>query len=66
MSYKGICPNCKGNGYITMKVKDHNLKWANKKNEIIQCLTCKSEGEVTYDKKINDRICDTYYHKRMH
>ena len=49
-----------------MKVKDHNLKWANKKNEIIQCLTCKSEGEVTYDKKINDRICDTYYHKRMH
>jgi hypothetical protein len=60
--YKAICPNCTGNGYI-------NIVDRKGETEIKQCWTCESEGELTYDekdvKKISDRLCDTYHHKRL-
>ena len=36
--YKEICSLCKGNGYITVVVKE--------KDEIKQCWLCESEGET--------------------
>ena len=39
--YKEICSLCKGNGYITIVVKD--------KDEIKQCWLCESKGEKKCD-----------------
>ena len=41
MTYKEICSLCKGNGYITVMVKE--------KDEIKQCWLCESEGEKKCD-----------------
>ena len=41
MSYKEICLLCKGNGYLTIVVKE--------KDEIKQCWLCESEGEKECD-----------------
>jgi excinuclease UvrABC ATPase subunit len=57
-SHKGICPQCKGNGYL--KIKDNEGK-----DQIKQCWVCESEGEVKYAQKdIDEFIYNTYY-KRM-
>ena len=40
-----ICPECKGNGHLRTEM-----------NTIIQCLTCRSEGEI--DEKIWARDYD--------
>ena len=40
MTYKEICNLCKGNGYITIVVKE--------KDEIKQCWLCESSGEKEY------------------
>ena len=62
MTYKVICDNCAGNGYLNIKDNKGEI-------EVKQCWTCESEGELTYDekdvKKISDRLCDTYHHKRL-
>jgi len=41
MGYKEICSLCKGNGYITVVVKE--------KDEIKQCWLCESEGDKKCD-----------------
>jgi hypothetical protein len=46
MSYKEICSLCKGNGYITVVVKE--------KDEIKQCWLCESKGEKEYSMKENN------------
>jgi hypothetical protein len=42
MAYKETCNLCKGNGYITVVVKE--------KEEIKQCWLCESEGEKKMNK----------------
>jgi DnaJ-class molecular chaperone len=37
--HSGICPDCKGNGYISNKSREL----------IMQCETCDSEGEIYVD-----------------
>ena len=39
MSYKAICTNCNGNGYI-------NIVDRRGQTEVKQCWTCESEGEL--------------------
>jgi len=41
MGYKGICPNCKGNGYV--KVTDNKGK-----TNTHQCWVCESNGEIKW------------------
>lgn len=41
---KEICPSCKGNGY-------HRISWEGDES-VMQCETCKSNGEVTKDKAL--------------
>jgi len=48
MSYKEICSLCKGNGYITVVVKE--------KDEIKQCWLCESSGEKEWRQKNYDKI----------
>ena len=56
MSYKEICSLCKGNGYITVVVKE--------KDEIKQCWLCESEGEKKYSQaEVDDFIYKMYYKK---
>jgi len=56
MSYKEICSLCKGNGYITMVIKDQD--------EIKQCWLCESKGEKRYSQaEVDDLIYRTYYKK---
>ena len=47
MMYKETCSLCKGNGYITIVVKE--------KNEIKQCWLCESKGEneIIRERKTN-------------
>ena len=53
-AYKEKCNLCKGNGYITVVVKD--------KDEIKQCWLCESEGEHRYNQaEIDDFIYQMYY-----
>ena len=61
MTYKVICDNCSGNGYI--HVKDNKGE-----TEVKQCWTCESEGEVKlYDQaEVDDLIYNAYYHKQLH
>ena len=55
-AYKETCNLCKGNGYITVVVKD--------KDEIKQCWLCESEGEHRYNQaEIDDFIYQMYYKK---
>ena len=42
MTYKAICDNCSGNGYI-------NITNGKGVTEPKQCWICNSEGEITYD-----------------
>ena len=42
MTYKAICDNCNGNGYI-------NITNGKGVTEPKQCWICNSEGEITYD-----------------
>ena len=42
MTYKAICDNCNGNGYI-------NITNGKGITEPKQCWICNSEGEITYD-----------------
>jgi DnaJ-class molecular chaperone len=52
--YKEICKDCKGNGYIR------------KDKDVIQCTTCKSEGEIKYGQaEVDSFIYDTYFRKRV-
>ena len=54
MSYKEICVECKGNGYIR------------KDEDVIQCKTCKSEGELKYGQaEVDNFIYNTYFRKRV-
>ena len=56
MGYKEICSLCKGNGYITMVIKE--------KDEIKQCWLCESKGEKEYSQaEVDDFIYKTYYKK---
>ena len=56
MSYKETCSLCKGNGYITVVVKE--------KDEIKQCWLCESKGEKEYSQaEVDDFIYKTYYQK---
>jgi len=56
MGYKEICSLCKGNGYITVVVKE--------KDEIKQCWLCESKGEKEYSQaEVDDFIYKTYYQK---
>ena len=53
-AYKEICPDCKGNGYIR------------KARDVVQCETCKSEGELKYGQaEVDNFIYDTYFRKRV-
>lgn len=59
MGYKGICPNCKGNGYEQVTDKKG-------KTNIHQCWMCESEGEVKgTQSKVDGFIDDTYLRKRV-
>jgi len=42
MTYKAICDNCNGNGYI-------NITNSKGITDPKQCWICNSEGEITYD-----------------
>ena len=56
MAYKEICSLCKGNGYITVIVKE--------KDEIKQCWLCESKGEKEYSQaEVDDFIYKMYYKK---
>jgi len=56
--YKEICPDCKGNGHIK-----HNGIY---EESIVQCETCKSEGELKYaQNEVDNFIYDTYFRKRV-
>jgi DnaJ-class molecular chaperone len=56
--YKEICPDCKGNGYIK-----HNGLY---EETIVQCETCKSEGELKYaQSEVDNFIYNTYFRKRV-
>ncbi len=58
MSHKEICSLCKGNGYITVVVKE--------KDEIKQCWLCESKGEKEYSQaEVDDFIYKTYYKKPL-
>ena len=60
MEYKGICPNCKGNGYEQVT----NNKG---KTNIHQCWMCESEGEVKGSQaKVDDSIRNIHLRKRLH
>ena len=54
-AYKEICNLCKGNGYITVVVKD--------KDEIKQCWLCESEGEHRYNQAEIDYFIYQMYYK---
>ena len=59
MGYKGICQNCKGNGYE--QVTDNKGK-----TNIHQCWMCESEGEIKWSQaKVDKFIYDTYFRKRL-
>tara|TARA_R110000823_G_scaffold265334_1_gene385268 strand:- start:654 stop:839 length:186 start_codon:yes stop_codon:yes gene_type:complete len=60
MTYKVICGNCVGNGYLT--IQDNKGE-----TEIKQCWTCESEGEVKlYDQhEVDDIIYNTCSRKRL-
>ena len=52
--YKEICTDCKGNGYVR------------KDKDVIQCKTCKSEGELKYGQaEVDNFIYNTYFRKRV-
>ena len=56
MGYREICSLCKGNGYITVVVKE--------KDEIKQCWLCESKGEKEYSQaEVDDFIYNMYYKK---
>ena len=56
MPYKETCALCKGNGYITMVIKEQD--------EIKQCWLCESKGEKEYSQaEVDDLIYKTYYKK---
>ena len=56
MPYKETCSLCKGNGYITVVVKEEN--------EVKQCWLCESKGEKEYSQaEVDDLIYQTYYKK---
>ena len=56
--YKEICPDCKGNGY-----RKHNGLY---EETIVQCETCKSEGEIKYaQSEVDYFIYNTYFRKRV-
>jgi DnaJ-class molecular chaperone len=60
MTYKVICGNCAGNGYLKIQDNEDQTK-------VKQCWTCESEGEVKlYDQKeVDDFIYNAYYRKRL-
>ena len=54
MSYKEICENCKGNGYVKVNKNVH------------QCWACESEGEHRFTQaEVDEFIYNTYYRKRL-
>ena len=56
MPYKETCSLCKGNGYITIVVKEQD--------ETKQCWLCESKGEKEYSQvEVDDLIYKTYYKK---
>ena len=57
MSYKNICPNCKGNGYVRVTDKKG-------KTNTHQCWMCESDGEIKWSQaKVDSFIYDTYFRK---
>ena len=60
MSYKAICNNCKGNGYIYVTDTKGTT-------EPKQCWECESEGEINWSQaQVDELIYNTYYRKRLH
>ena len=56
MPYKETCSLCKGNGYITIVVKEQD--------KIKQCWLCESTGEKEYGQaEVDDFIYKMYYKK---
>ena len=56
MPYKETCSLCKGNGYITIVVKEQDT--------IKQCWLCESTGEKEYGQaEVDDFIYKRYYKK---
>ena len=49
MNGKSICPKCKGNGYITVKLQ--NEKTPHHKD----CTYCNNQGEIVLDNKKIER-----------
>ena len=47
--HKAICPHCQGNGFIKVNVSSYN--------EVYQCSTCKSEGEI-YVEEPNEKTVE--------
>jgi len=56
MSYKAICPNCKGNGYE--QVTDNQGK-----TNIHQCWMCESNGEIKYEEDFINKLIHDHHHR---
>ena len=60
MGYKGICSNCKGNGYV--KVEESKGK-----TNVHQYWVCVSVGDIKWSQaKVDEFIYNTYFRKRVH
>ena len=60
MTYKAICDNCNGNGYL-------NITNSKVVTEPKQCWICESNGEIkNYDQaEVDTFIYDYYFNKRL-
>ena len=58
MSYKAICDNCNGNGYI-------NITNGKGVTEPKQCWICESQGEIKYEEDFINKLI-TNHHHRLH
>ena len=56
MSYKAICDNCNGNGYINI-VDSEGI------NQVKQCWHCESQGEIKYEKDFINKLIRNHYHR---
>ena len=56
MSYKAICDNCSGNGYI-------NITDTKGVTESKQCWTCNSEGEIKYEEDFINKLIHNHHHR---
>ena len=56
MSYKAICDNCSGNGYI-------NITNTEGITESKQCWVCESNGEIKYEEDFINRLIRNHHHR---